>query len=108
MYKAYMSVYEGKKTETLTVKVNAEQNEIFNIIAKKMDRSRSYVVRELALRGLANYQVDGELKTTLEEEERLQKLNSELNITSEMKATHKTVIDTVARVQDSDDEDGKD
>ena len=68
MYKFFMPVYEGKKTETITAKVNIEQLEAFDDIAKQTDRPRSYIVRELALRGLAQFKRDGQLKLTADEE----------------------------------------
>ena len=63
-----MPIYEGKKVETLTVKVDAELRDDFNEIAQKLDRSMSYVVRELAMRGLAQYTKDKRLRLSEEEE----------------------------------------
>ena len=57
-----MPLSDGKKVETVTVKVNAEQQNALAEICKKEDRPMSYVMRELAMRGLALYRQDGQLK----------------------------------------------
>lgn len=71
-----MSVYQGKKVETVTVKVNQQQLIDFKEICEKLDRPMSYVVRELALRGLVQYKQDGQLKLTAEEENFLSSLSN--------------------------------
>lgn len=63
-----MPIQEGKRVVTVTVKVNAQQREEFQAICDAEDRSMSYVVRELALRGLAQYKNDGVLRINDNEE----------------------------------------
>jgi len=46
-----MPISEGKKVENITAKVNAEQKALFEEVSRKEDRTVSYIVRELALRG---------------------------------------------------------
>jgi superfamily II DNA helicase RecQ len=68
MYKFFMRVYEGKKIKTITAKIDEDQLEIIDEVARRHDRSRSYVIRELLVRGLVQYKIDGNLKITGEEE----------------------------------------
>lgn len=46
-----MPISEGKKEENISAKVNAEQKALFEEVSRKEDRTVSYIVRELALRG---------------------------------------------------------
>lgn len=64
-----MPISEGKKVEPVSVKFNAEQLQIILDLAVRLDRGKSYIVRELALRGLAQYMRDGSLKITAAEEQ---------------------------------------
>lgn len=68
MYNFYMPNPEGKKVVTVTVKVSSDNREQFEKICKEQDRSMSYVVRELALRGLSLYKSDGILKFSEDDE----------------------------------------
>lgn len=67
-----MPILDGKKVENITAKVNAQQKELFQEVCNKEDRPLSYVVRELALRGIAQYKRDGKLKITSDDERVLQ------------------------------------
>lgn len=63
-----MPIFQGKKEVVVGSKVSQAENEAFLAICEKEDRSMSYVIRELALRGLAQYMRDGQLKLTAEDE----------------------------------------
>ncbi len=63
-YTLGMLLFEGKKTETITLKANRREKEIFEEIAATTDRSLSYVFRALALRGLVEYLEDARLQLT--------------------------------------------
>jgi hypothetical protein len=70
-----MPIFEGKKVLNVGVKVNEEMRQELEAIAAAEDRPMSYVVRELAVRGLALYKQDGRLKATEAEENILQTAN---------------------------------
>lgn len=61
---SYMPIFEGKRLEFIGVKFNQAEKQAFERIASEEDRGVSYVVRELALRGLAHYLSDKSLKPT--------------------------------------------
>jgi hypothetical protein len=66
-----MPVLQGKKEVVVGSKVSQSEFDVFQGICESEDRSMSYVLRELAIRGLAYYLVDGRLKTTDDEERRI-------------------------------------
>jgi hypothetical protein len=49
---SYMPIFEGKRLEFVGVKFNEAEKTQFEKIGEDEDRAMSYVVRELALRGL--------------------------------------------------------
>lgn len=58
-----MSLFEGKRVEFIGVKFNNLERFEIEKIANTQDRSLSYIVRELALRGLIQYFRDGLIKS---------------------------------------------
>jgi len=58
-----MSLFEGKRVEFIGVKFNNLERDEIEKIANTQDRSLSYIVRELALRGLIQYFRDGLIKS---------------------------------------------
>lgn len=62
-----MPIFEGKKEVVVGSKVSQSENDELLRICQKEDRSMSYVLRELAMRGLVLYLQDNHLKTTEEE-----------------------------------------
>jgi len=62
-----MPIFEGKRLEFVGVKFNESEKSQFEKIGEEQDRAMSYVVRELALRGLVLYLQDHRLKTSPEE-----------------------------------------
>lgn len=93
-YKVNMGQISQKKSEQVLVMLVPEMFEHLKLIAAAEDRPLGYVARELMVRGLALYQVDGVLKgepvtakskvaatigpATIEEVRRMQKKNAEL------------------------------
>ena len=63
-----MPIFQGKKIIVVGSKISEAENAAFQEICQTEDRSMSYVLRELALRGLAQYKQDGQLKLTESEE----------------------------------------
>lgn len=57
-----MSFLGGKRIETLPVKFSANEKKAIEKIGKEKDRPKGYVIRELMLRGLVQYWLDGELR----------------------------------------------
>lgn len=68
LVKVSMPIFEGKKVYNVGVKVNKQQQDELQRICDDLDRPMSYVVRELAMRGLALYKQDGLIKMTQAEE----------------------------------------
>lgn len=64
----HMSVLEGVKEVVVGSKVSRSEFDILQAICTKEDRSMSYVLRELAIRGLAYYLQDGLIKASAEED----------------------------------------
>ena len=63
-----MRILSGKKEIVVGCKISQKEKEILDDICAKEDRTRSYVLRELAMRGLATYSIDGRLKANTVEE----------------------------------------
>lgn len=61
-YNLIVADYVGKKEFVVGAKVSESLRQRLDEIAAHEDRERSYVIRELMLRGLALYEVDGELR----------------------------------------------
>jgi hypothetical protein len=82
LVKLGMTLFEGKKVNMVGVKLSQSMEDIFQEICKELDRPMSYVVRELALRGLAQYVKDGQLKLTPDEEKAIQnkRIESDKNV----------------------------
>jgi hypothetical protein len=59
----------GKRVITTPIKLSAEERRTYLEIAEsdETDRTLSYVMRELALRGLVEYRKDGKLRASPEE-----------------------------------------
>lgn len=76
LVKLGMALFEGKKVNMVGVKLSQSMEDIFQEICKDLDRPMSYVVRELALRGLAQYIKDGQLKMTDADEKAIQTIKS--------------------------------
>lgn len=81
---SYMPIFTGKRLEFVGVKLSQSEKSAFEKIASDHDRAMSYVVRELALRGLVQYLKDNKIKTTNEEVEFIIK-NLNLNVESLVK-----------------------
>jgi hypothetical protein len=64
---SFMPIFEGKRLEFVGVKFNQAEKEYLEKIAADEDRALSYIVRELALRGLVQYLKDKNIKTTGDE-----------------------------------------
>jgi hypothetical protein len=75
-----MSLTKGKKIQPLSVKISAEFEEVVLDFAEKHERGKSYIVRLLALRGLAQYLRDGQLKITPEDEDILNSPPAKFNL----------------------------
>ena len=63
----------GKKEIVVGSKVSQAEYDLLQWICDSRDRSMSYVLRELAMRGLASYFRDANLRTTEEEDEIIQR-----------------------------------
>ncbi len=68
LLKRSMPELQGKRVEPVSAKINAKRKELLQVVCGKEDRSMSYVITELAMRGLALYKQDGLLKITEDEE----------------------------------------
>lgn len=66
-----MPVLQGKKEVVVGSKISQREYAALQGICDKEDRSMSYVLRELAIRGFAYYLKDGNLKPTTDEEIRI-------------------------------------
>ena len=67
-----------KQIIPISVKVNAPVEELILRLAAREDRGKSYVVRELMLRGLTLYKEDGRLKLNAAERQLIALLAEEL------------------------------
>lgn len=67
-----MAVLQGKKEIVVGSKVSQPEFDVLQWICDLEDRSMSYVLRELAIRGLSQYFADGRLKTTDNEDKRIE------------------------------------
>lgn len=63
-----MPIFQGKKEIVVGSKISQSESEAFQQICEIEDRSMSYILRELALRGMAQYSKDGLIKLTSDEE----------------------------------------
>ncbi len=68
LVKVFMPILQGKKEVVIGSKVSQAEFDALSEICGKEDRSMSYVLRELAMRGLSLYKQDGLLKLTEDEE----------------------------------------
>jgi hypothetical protein len=59
---------DGTKEIVVGSKISQGLKDLFEELAKTHDRTPSYLLRELAIRGLAQYYLDGNLKASPEEE----------------------------------------
>ncbi len=71
-----VAVLQGKKVIVVGSKISQSELDAFQAICDREDRSMSYVLRELAVRGLAYYYADGQLKTTPAEDDLISKSRS--------------------------------
>lgn len=86
---SYMPIFEGKRLEFVGVKFNEAEKSQFEKIGEDQDRAMSYVVRELALRGLVLYLQDRNLKPTQSEIE-----TARVMLDSNIKGDHSKVAIT--------------
>ncbi len=63
-----MPNFGGKKEKVVGSKVSFATYDILEAIAQTTDRTVSYLVRELMMRGLAQFYRDGEIRLTSEDE----------------------------------------
>jgi hypothetical protein len=63
-----MPALPGKKHIVIGAKISQAEQDAFETIARNQDRSMSYVLRELAVRGMAQYFRDGHIKATADDE----------------------------------------
>jgi len=61
-YKLNMPVNTEKKSETILVNISPSVYNLVAQIAKTEDRKMGYVARELMMRGLSRYELDGKLR----------------------------------------------
>jgi hypothetical protein len=71
------NIFDGKRLELIGVKFTEREKQEMEKIAAIEDRSLSYVVRELALRGYTLYLQDDEYRLSQEESETARRLLTE-------------------------------
>lgn len=86
-----MPILQGKKEIVVGAKISQAEADAFQSICDTEDRSMSYVLRQLALRGLAQYKRDGILKLTDEDENQIIANTARTFSTSKKSVQHKKV-----------------
>ncbi len=68
-----MPALQGKKEEVVGSKVSQRERAMLQEICERADRSMSYVLRELAMRGVTLYLQDGKIKADETEQAQIER-----------------------------------